>query len=287
MPGSKTYTSYKANELLESEFLDTLQSLKRNRFWDISNIIVSEILKISLSILISAIVNYMITPPEIIHNILPKELSTIAVFIFLFIIIYLLMYFVLVMIRLILDTLFNKRRRQTIKNAAYETFHKRILNHIYLAISFENKYIVYLSKQHNSIDDLNFDLAINYLSQAVHYFKLSKISLNKLIPPLVKNTGYRERKNAEFLGHIGYSILSISLVSGQRSLNRLYNTKSKILNSVSNISSTSNNSTIRLNYTTSINMLFSEINDCISQFNQHLVRTTKLHNDFQNSIKNA
>ena len=42
MPGSKTYTSSKVNELLELEFIDNFHDLEKNRFKGVSRTIFSE-----------------------------------------------------------------------------------------------------------------------------------------------------------------------------------------------------------------------------------------------------
>ena len=48
MPGSKTYTSNKVNELLESEFLTSINGLEKSRIKNISKIFFEETLKVIL-----------------------------------------------------------------------------------------------------------------------------------------------------------------------------------------------------------------------------------------------
>lgn len=52
MPGSKTYTSYKANELLEFELLDAIQSMNKKRSSSFRFTLFWEVVKISISVVL-------------------------------------------------------------------------------------------------------------------------------------------------------------------------------------------------------------------------------------------
>lgn len=276
MPGSKTYTSNKVNELLEHDFFDGINDMEKHRLKGISFSIFAEILKICLSLLVTSFISIFTLPPQDDETNLIFNLEVITICIAIFIGAYLVINIIFRIGKWILDAIFNKRLLSSEKKKAYLIFHKKIVNHIYLGISFENKYKVYISNASNEIDDLNLDLASNYLSQSVHYFKIALAEIQDLIPPDVKEKGWREKKNAEFLDHIGFPLLNVSLVSAQRSLNRLLATESQIKKLTNSVLASYNKTTIQLAYSSSIEGLFVEINSYIISYESKLERVLYL-----------
>ena len=237
MPGSKTYTSNKINELLEMEFLDGMSKMEKHSVKKLSGAFFCEVLKINLSLLMSAVVDFpslaeflakaqQAAEPMDEHIV---KIKTVILMIVAFIFSYLFIQLLFVIGRWLFSAVFNKRFLPSEKGHAYVEFHKKILNHIYLAISFENKYDMYIFQAAGQTTKIAVDLAANYLSQAVHYFKLAKDELYELIPPDANKHSYFEKRNAKYLNYIGFPIIKIALISGQRSLRRLLETKATML----------------------------------------------------------
>ena len=274
MPGSKTYTSNEVNELLEAEFIDSINDLEKQRLKSISNTLFWEIIKVSVSLLITTLINLLISPAKESPENSLSQLKMIAICIFVFIIIYLIINGLAIVTKWLFDAFFNKRLFTAEKRKGYLNFHKKIVNHIYLGISFENKYNMYLSKASSDADDLNLDLATNYLSQAVHYFKIAKEELQELIPE--ENNGVLEKRNAEFMEFIGFPLMNVSLISGQRSLNRLLSTEQQICNIAEEITAEANGGVIKQAYICSISNLYSEIKRFVSRYEDFLERSIAL-----------
>lgn len=280
MPGSKTYTSNKINELLEHDFLDGVSDLEKHGLKGISSTIFLEILKIGLSLIFTTWVSILTLPDGSNPNDLLFNLKIIAICIIVFIIFYLLVNLIFITGRWLFDALFNLRRFSSQKEKASLDFHKKIVNHIYLGISFENKYNEYISRSTNKENDLMLDLSLNYLSQSVHYFKIASEEINKYIPSDAKRKGMRERKNAEFLNYIGFPLLNISLISAQRSLKRLLTTEGHIREITNSVLAASNRETIKLAYMNSINELFQEIRLYIGDYESKAEKTLRLQKYF-------
>lgn len=274
MPGSKTYTSNKVNELLEAEFIDSINDLEKQRIKSVSTTLFWEIIKVSVSLLVTTLINLLILPAKENSEGSWEELKIIAICISVFILIYLIINGLAIVAKWLFDALFNKRLFFAEKKKGYLVFHKKIVNHIYLGISFENKYNTYISKASNQADDLNLDLATNYLSQSVHYFKIAKEELQELIPE--KNSGVLEKRNAEFLDFIGFPLMNVSLISGQRSLNRLLATEQKICDIAKEITAESNGAVIKQAYLSSISNLHSELKRYVSRYEDFLERSIAL-----------
>lgn len=278
MPGSKTYTSNKVNELLEHDFFDGINDIEKNKLKGFSKAVCTEILKICLSLLVTSLISLFTLPAQDSEANLLFNFKIISICTAVFIGVYLLTNIIFWIGKWVLDAIFNKRLLTSEKKKSYLMFHKKIVNHIYLGISFENKYNVYISTASNKIDDLNLDLASNYLSQAVHYFKIALDEIQDLIPPDVKKDGWREKKNAEFLDYIGFPLLNVSFVSAQRSLNRLLATEIQIKNLTNSILANDNKTAIQLAYSSSIEGLFVEISSYINSYESNLERVLKLQN---------
>lgn len=279
MPGSKTYTSNKVNELLEAEFIDSINSLEKQRLKSISTTLFGEIIKVSVSLLVATLINLLMLSANASSEnknseSLWLELQIIAICILIFILVYLTVNGFVIISKWLFDALFNKRLFSAEKKKGYLNFHKKIVNHIYFGISFENKYNMYISRATSEADDLNLDLATNYLSQSVHYFKIAKEELQELIPQ--KNSGALERRNAEFMDFIGFPLINISLISGQRSLNRLIATEQQICDLAKAITAESNGGVIKQAYFSSITDLYSEIKTYISRYEDFLERAMAL-----------
>ena len=272
MPGSKTYTSNKVNELLEHDFFDGINDMEKHRLKSFSKSIFMEIIKICLSLLLTTFISIFTLPTQDNESSLIINLEIISLCLAGFICFYILTNVLFVVVKWIFDALFNKRLFSSEKKKAYLIFHKKIVNHIYLGISFENKYNAYISHASNKTDDLNLDLASNYLSQSVHYFKIALSEIQELIPPDTQKRGWREKKNAEFLDHIGFPLLSVSLVSAQRSLNRLVATETQIKELTKTVLANANEQAIKQAYSNSIEGLFSEINLYICGYESKLER---------------
>lgn len=274
MPGSKTYTSNKVNELLEVEVIDSINDLEKQRLKSISTTLFCEIIKVSISILVTTLINLLILSAKENTESSWSDLKIIAICISMFILIYPIINGLAIVFKWLFDALFNKRICSTEKKKGYLNFHKKIVNHIYLGISFENKYNMYISKASSQADDLNLDLATNYLSQSVHYFKIAKDELQELIPE--KNSGVLEKRNAEFMDFIGFPLMNVSLISGQRSLNRLLAAEQKICNLAQEITAEANGGVIKQAYLTSISSLYSEIKRYVSRYEDFLERSIAL-----------
>lgn len=284
MPGSKTYTSNKINELLEMEFLDGVSEMEKHSARKLTNAFFCEVLKISLSLLASVGIEYLSlkeTSTSAKPAIEPMgelivEMETIISLISVFVLSYLLINLLVFVGKWIFSAVFNKRILPSEKAKSYADFHKKIINHIYLGISFENKYNVYVSVANAQKNDINFDLAANYLSQAVHYFRLAKDELSELIPSQVKRGSYLDRRNAMYLDYIGFPIITIALISGQRSLMRLLETKNKILNVTDSIVAKANQHSIKQGYSNSFKFLFDVIGSYVDCFQGFLERVEDL-----------
>lgn len=284
MPGSKTYTSNKINELLEMEFLDVVSEMEKQSARKLTNAFFGEVLKISLSLLASVGIEYLslketstsAKPAVGSMGELIVEMETIISLILVFILSYLLINLLVFAGKWIFSAVFNKRILPSEKSKSYADFHKKIINHIYLGISFENKYNVYVSMASKQKNDINFDLAANYLSQAVHYFRLAKDELSDLIPSQVKRGSYLDRRNAMYLDYIGFPIINIALISGQRSLMRLLGTKDDILKVTDSIVVKANEHTIKQGYAKSFKVLFDDIGSYVDCFQDFLKRVADL-----------
>lgn len=284
MPGSKTYTSNKINELLEMEFLDVVSEMEKHSARKLTNAFFGEVLKISLSLLASVGIEYLslketstsAKPAVGSMGELIVEMDTIISLILVFILSYLLINLLVFAGKWIFSAVFNKRILPSEKSKSYADFHKKIINHIYLGISFENKFNVYVSMASKQKNDINFDLAANYLSQAVHYFRLAKDELSDLIPSQVKRGSYLDRRNAMYIDYIGFPIINIALISGQRSIMRLLGTKKDILKLTDSIDVKANEHTIKQGYTKSFNVLFDDIGSYVDCFQDFLKRVADL-----------
>lgn len=284
MPGSKTYTSNKINELLEMEFLDVVSEMEKRSAKKLTNAFFGEVLKISLSLLASVGIEYL-SLKEISTSAKPAvdptgklivEMETIISLILVFILSYVLINLFILVGKWIFSAVFNKRILSSEKAKSYADFHKKIINHIYLGISFENKYNIYVDVASGQPNDINFDLAANYLSQAVHYFRLAKDELSDLIPTQVKRWSYLDRRNAKYLDYIGFPIINIALISGQRSLMRLLGTKDKLLKITDSIVADANVLSIKQGYSNSLIVLFDEIDSYADCFQDFLKRVADL-----------
>lgn len=287
MPGSKTYTSNKINELLEMEFLDGVSKMEKHSAKKLSSTFFLEVLKISLSLLISVMVEYFslkegLTATEQIvepTNNLIAKMEMIIFIVSVFVLSYLTIHLLVVVGKWLFSAIFNKRILPSEKTKAYVDFHKKIINHIYLGISFENKYNVYMSVKSDQKAEIVVDLAANYLSQATHYFKLAKDELSELIPTEVKRGSYLDRRNAKYLDHIGYPIVNIALISGQRSLRRLLGTKADMLGVANPNATEANGQSLKQGYKDSLDSLFNEINvyaDCYQAFLERVAHLQKM-----------
>lgn len=140
---------------------------------------------------------------------------------------------------------------------------------------------MYISKASSKEDDLNLDLATNYMSQSAYYFKIAKEELIELIPE--RSSGKLEKRNADFLSFIGYPILNISLISAQRSLNRLIASEEQICGFLANITAKSNEGVIKQAYQKSINDLYEKIKtDYVPKYEEFLERSISLQRTFNN-----
>lgn len=272
MPGSKTYTANKVNELYEIEVHDTLHAMEHkhglvsNAFW--------EVLKISLSVLLTAIVSVSST-----SGVDGTGIDMLIYYTISFIILYVVLTALFKLLRLLIEILFSARIFPSVKKEYYNLFHKRTLNYIYLGISFENKYSSYLEKcakedyVNNPCSDT--DLIINYLSQSVYYFFLAQEEFDKVIPKRTQSER-KEKLNKKFLEYIGFPYLTISLASAKNALERLVNHIS-CLTSV--ISKSAYPDDIKNSYTVSISKLGKKCNiDLIPAFSKHLFRINSLNN---------
>lgn len=284
MPGSKTYTSNKINELLEMEFLDVVSEMEKHSAKKLTNAFFGEVLKISLSLLASVGIEYLslketstsAKPAVDPTGKLIVEMETIISLILVFILSYVLINLFILVGKWIFSAVFNKRILSSEKAKSYADFHKKIINHIYLGISFENKYNIYVDVASGQPNDINFDLTANYLSQAVHYFRLAKDELSDLIPTQVKKWSYLDRRNAKYLDYIGFPIINIALISGQRSLMRLLETKDKLLKITDSIVADANVLSIKQGYSNSLIVLFDEIDSYADCFQDFLKRVADL-----------
>ena len=286
MPGSKTYTTNKVNELLEYDFFNGINDLEKHTIKGVSRTVFGEIIKICLSLLLTTGISILTLPNQDNDANLYFNLSVITSCTVAFIVFYAFINGMLVIGKWLFDALFNKRLVSAEKQKGYLLFHKKIVNHIYLGISFENKYNVYIAQATGGVNDLNFDLASNYLSQSVYYFKIALGDINDLIPPNTKKKGFREKKNAEFLDYIGFPLLNLSLISAQRSLNRLWTTEQHIRTIIDSISANSNTETIKQSYSKSIYTLFEEIKSFIDIFEAHSERTLGLQ-EYLNCVRES
>lgn len=292
MPGSKTYTSNKINELLESEFLGDFLELEKHNAKTVSNAFFGEVLKISLSLLIAAVVKLFdakaalssapVTAATSLSAAPTDEVYTIIYLCAVFMLSYFLIHCIIIGGKWLFDSVFNKRILASQKAKAYITFHKKVENYIYLGISFENKYNSYISRRNFLKKEIFCDLAANYLSQSAHYFELAKDELYKLIPEKVeKRNKSFDQKNAQYLYFIGFPSIIIALVSAQRSLNRLLNTEDAIIAAANGIKVLAKQSHIQCSYVASLHSMLSDIRSYVSFYQNLLERVYDLQILFQ------
>lgn len=218
MPGSKTYTSYKANELLEFELLNAIQSMNKKRSSSFRFTLFWEVVKISISVVFASLFS-----PYIDGKSLSEQWNFLGTLVLLFLLSYLAVSGLLVVAKWLFDALFNKRRLRKEQVYANDYFHKRILNYVYLAIGFENKFNCYLQKYSCCSNNCSeVDLIVTYLAQAVYYFEKANTELKKIIPPkeMEKNIK-KEKVNAEYLSIIGYDYLITSIEGSINSIKRI------------------------------------------------------------------
>ena len=286
MPGSKTYTSNKINELLEMEFLDGVSKMEKQSAKKLSNTFFFEVLKISLSLFITAVVECLslkgvLVPKEPAVESMDELIVKMEMIIFMivvFVFSYAFIHLLVAIGKWLFSAFVNKRILPSEKVKAHINFHKKIVNHIYLGISFENKYSVYILPEEAQKNEIIFDLAANYLSQAVYYFELAKNELSELIPTGAKRNSYLDWRNAEYLDSIGFPIINITLISGQRSLRRLLRTKEKILDAAKSINAEANAHSIKQGYSDSLESLFDQINSYADCYQSFLSRVADLQN---------
>ncbi len=292
MPGSKTYTSNKVNELLEAEFLEGMNDFEKVKMRGFSKTVFWEVIKISLSLLIANLIQLLTltkNSADVFGNTanlndtlnLAEELKVIITCLALFIFIYFVLSMLAKGIIWVYDAIFNLRGLSSEKKKAYWIFHKKIINHIYLGISFENKYNHYIQRASKAENDLNFDLSMHYLSQSVHYFEIAQNELKDLIPKEVTNKKKESPKNAEYLAYVGYPLICVTLVSAQRSLNRLQETKEKVEGIIEEVEAKDNKDTIVTGFSVSETSLFNDIKRYIDKYNFFLKRTQDLQKVYQ------
>lgn len=245
MPGSKTYTSNKVNELFEIEMQESAQLVEDKKGKNIASTVFWEVLKIAASILGTTYYNYRFMLPEKeITDTIPysEQLRLLLYHILGFIVLYILLTGLCKLFRWLIEIFFSKRVFPSVKKQSYDRFHKKILNYIYLGVSFENKFNVYLTHHLESEENLNyatdFDLTINYLSQSIYYFDKAYSGIDDIIPQRIKPNGRKEKANAKFLKYIGYSHLLVAFASAHNSLMRLVNSTEILKSKISDIPTT-------------------------------------------------
>lgn len=276
MPGSKTYTANKVNELFEVEFINDIGTMEKQRLSGISFKLFLEVIKICISLFVTTLINRSILPNGDEPISLYDLMLIISKYILVFILAYVIVYGLAIVGKWFFNAFFNKRLLCSEKKKAYLNFHKKIVNHIYLAISFENKYNMYITLSGEQSNSLNLDLAAIYLSQSVHYFKIAYEELCELVPP--KRKGKAEKRNASFMDYMGYPLVNVSLISGQRSLERLLENQNVISDYIENIKAKSNEGIIKTTYLNSIKELYVEIKFYKNKYESFLERSVALQN---------
>lgn len=221
---------------------ESAQLVEDKKGKNIASTIFWEVLKITASILGTTYYNYCFVLPEkeIVDTIPYSEQLRLLLFHILgFIVLYILLTGLCKLFRWLIEIFFSKRVFPSVKKQSYDRFHKKILNYIYLGVSFENKFNVYLMHHLKSESSLNYttdlDLAINYLSQSIYYFDKAYSGIDDIIPKRIKPNGRKEKANAKFLKYIGYSHLLISFASAHNSLMRLANSTETLNAKITNI----------------------------------------------------
>ena len=216
MPGSKTYTANKVNELFEIEVHDTIHEIETQHSFRSGFFL--EIIKIAISVLLSTIASIHTSDSNI------QGINLLIHCIVIFILLYIVLTGLFAIGKYLVGTLLSRRIFRSIRKEQYNLFHKRTLNYVYLGISFENKYSSYLDKNKNCTfvngPSSDTDLIINYLAQAVYYFSIAHDGFEIVIPKETNNKR-KENINAKFVNYIGFPYLAISLSSALNSLDRL------------------------------------------------------------------
>ena len=286
MPGSKGYTLNKVNELFEIEMYESAKIAENKRGKSVATTIFKEVVTITLSILGTTYYNYrfMLPQKEIIETIpYTEQIHLLLYHILGFIIIYVLLTGLTKLIKWLFEIIFGKRLLPSVKKKSYDQFHKKILNYIYLGVSFENKFSLYLSNylrnENSRYYTANIDLAVTYFSQSVYYFDKAYLEIENIFPYRTKRNGRKENGNAKFLKHIGYSHLLISFSSACNSLSRLNKSINLLETKITSASDIEKNY-----YKLSLNELNeNHIKRLISVYEELLVRTKSLkkHSDSQ------
>lgn len=297
MPGSKTYTSNKVNELFEIEMQESAKTIESKKRKNTASTFFWEVLKIAGSLLGTTYYNYRsiistVTADSNYNSQIvqyERQSSLLINHIIGFIILYISCTVMIKMFRMIFEMIFGKRIFSTFKIESYNQFHKRIINHIYMGVSFENKFNVYMTQRLKKQSDPNYytdlDLTMNYLSQSIYYLEKAYEELVKFFPKRTTRKGRKEKTNAEFLKAIGFSYIIISLASAQNSIMRLYNSVDSLNSLVNSLSEDTKN-----RYLTSIiDLKDNHLEKLREDFDGLLVRTQALksYSDSMNNKSNA
>lgn len=273
MPCSKTYTNNKANELLEVQMDESAHLIDVHKEKSIASTIFWEVIKITSSILLTTYFNFQFIIPTLNNNNTipyPEQIKILLYHIAGFIILYVLFTGLIKLIKWLFEILFSNRMFSSVKTQAYNLFHKRVINYLYLGVIFENKYSVYLNQKSKDKNDKNYnrDLAINYFSQSIYYYKKADIEIENIIPERVKKEGRKEKTNAKFLNSIGYSHILISFNSAKNSLTRMNE-------SITNLYEISS-SDLEFYKPIISNLQQDYIEPLIDKYQSHIIRTNEL-----------
>lgn len=236
MPGSKTFTSTKSNELLEYDLINEIKSINDSNLQKVCSKITIEFFKLLFSFAITSVLSisknifHHLTNSEDAYNLLLMLYDAMKVFI-IFLLSYIFIHYLGKFLTSLFNLVFNERILNAKKDNYKRMFYSRTYNMIMLGISFENKSNHYKnnfaeeikSKTYNEIvKDSNYiDLIVMYLSQSIYYFEVAETDLCKIIP--VRMSGKKEKVNLNYINHICISNLKLDLNSSINSLCRLSN----------------------------------------------------------------
>lgn len=229
MPGSKTFTSTKNLEFLESTLMEEYQDLQKGSRVKSAFHGVVEVAKILASTIFSVVCTKNANLKQIFSQkepeLLVKDILALGVYIcVIFFVGYLFFSLIAFVLSFLFDALFNSSRWKWNRKKAKNSFYSVTVNLIMLAISFEQKSYSYHIREKAISDKTEkegwIDLEIEYFLQAITYFQFAADRLRDTIPEKM-NLRCKEKINTEYLNYIGCDNIMSHIRIALKAMNRL------------------------------------------------------------------
>lgn len=277
MPGSKTFTSTKNLEFLESSLMEEYQKLQHQPRLKRAFSGVVEVIKIVASAILSAFFALKTDLSKLFSQTnleyLIEDIVILGIKICcVFFLGYILVSFVLYLLSFLLDAILNSRRWKSRRENAKQIFYKITVNLIMLAVSFEHKCYAYHEQEKKfpcgPAKNAWLDLEIEYFLQAITYFQFAEQRLIDLIPEKM-HLKCKERVNRQYIDYIGFGNIIAHIEIALQSMKRLREFFSNIVTGEEDFKTLRE----RINeceYTYPINKQGEFLDELITEYEKHL-----------------